>query len=235
MKKLLALLLALALMLTFAACTVKDDAKDDKDKAAVATKGDEGDDKLDDSSDSESNDKQDNNKDNNNDSSEGAAWDDNYYNNVVIHWTDALDINDYTNFTLTMDVKSEQLGDSAQSIAFNGDSATIDGESFSDAESVAMLKENCLGIVLDLLKSANMEYDYKTQLYTSSYALCEFSMEEASAYITAYDIEFYIDRNMHVTHFSCRMEQEITSPSGDVTNISIEKLTVTISDFGTTK
>ncbi len=234
MKKLLALLLALALMLTFAACGVKDDDddKDDKDKTSQSASGDNDNDDGDkDSEDDASSDE----SDKNDSSSEGNDWDDDYYNNIVIHWTDALDISDYTNFTFTANIKSEQLGDSVQSVAFNGDSATIDGESVAGAQDVTILKDGCLGIVLDLLKSASMEYDYKTQLYTSSYALCEFAYDGDKAYITAYDIEFYIDSNMHLTHFSCRMEQEITSSSGNVTNISIENYTVTLSDFGTTK
>ena len=80
-----------------------------------------------------------------------------------------------------------------------------------------------------------MVYDYNTQLYTSDYGLCEFTYDTDKAFITAYDIEFYIDSNMHLTHFSCRMQQEITSESGSVTNLVVENLTATLSEFGTTK
>ena len=250
MKKLLAFLLAITLLLTFAACGTKDidDDKKDKDKTAAAVKGDEDGGKFDDDTASDKDDKdedededeeEDKDKEDNS-SSEGAAWDDDYYNNVFLHWTEALDVNDYTNFTLTMDVKSEQLGDSTQVMKVNGNVISISSddskpEVFTDAEATSLYKKMVLGVFLDILNSTIVEYDYKTQLYTSSIGACEFSMEDVSAYITAYDIEFYIDKNMHLTHLSCRMEQELTSSSGAVTNLSLENVTVALSDFGTTK
>ena len=142
MKKLLAILLSLALIFTFAACGVEDsdDDKKGKDKTAASAGGDEDGGQLDD--DTASDEDEDEDKDEDNSSSEGNGWDDDYYNNIVLHWPDALDINDYTNFTITLDVKSEQLGDSTQILAFNNETVTIssdttDAETTSDAESVA--------------------------------------------------------------------------------------------------
>lgn len=165
-----------------------------------------------------------------------SAEDEDPYNKIVLNWTECFKREKYENCTLTVDVKSAQLGDSTQTIGFNKDKITVDGEPFTgDTENSAIIKTISIDFVLDLLHHSTMYYDSKTNTFTASDTSKTLTVSGDEACVLVTNVEFALDEEIRLVSYSCSMTQEITPYEGDPYTLTLESVTFTLNNFGTTK
>lgn len=252
LKKLLALLMALALVFALAACGGKSDEDDkkkkkDKDTEETEETGETDDETEDDDEDDDDigygkGDEEENEDigygkgDEEEDEDIGYGKDDNDENNAHAP-SYTLNMGEFNNCSVTMDVvfiaDGERNPVEATSYDLDGERIGMNGAALEeDAETAYLVRNVMIAPVLNFIADVNdLTYNSAEGAYEADGPVtCEVSFTDNAATLTATDISFTVDADGHLASFSCKMHQEGVS-FGEEVEFNLE-VTYTFENYG---
>ena len=244
LKKLLALLMALTLVFALAACGGKSDEDDKKKKKDEDTEETEETGETDDETEDDDEDENEDDDDigyGKGDEEEnediGYGKDDEDENNAHAP-SYTLNMGEFNNCSVTMDVvfiaDGERNPVEATSYDLDGERIGMNGAALEeDAETAYLVRNVMIAPVLNFIADVNdLTYNSAEGAYEADGPVsCEVSFTDNAATLTATDISFTVDADGHLASFSCKMHQVGVSGEEDV-EFNLE-VTYTFENYGT--